>query len=156
MAKDSPNFASLLEEAPSEVSYPVSLPAGTYHCVVKGQPRYDVSSQKKTPFVEFNLVPQSALEDVDAEELTTWMDNNGKPRALNETTIRATYYTTEQAVYRLDEFHEHCGIDLTQSASRRNRNDECMNAEVLATIRHEASQDGQRTQARLVKTAPVE
>lgn len=151
-----PNFASILDEAPDEVAYPVSMPAGTYHCVVKGQPRYDKSSKKQTDFVEFTLVPQSAMDDVDADDLKAWADNkDGTTRKLQDGIIKATFYLTVKSVFRLDEFHEHCGIDLSVEASRRARNDECMNSEVMAVLRAEASEDGKTIFTRFARSAPV-
>ena len=41
-----PNFASILDEAPSEVDRPKPLPAGTYTCIVAGTPIYDKSSKR--------------------------------------------------------------------------------------------------------------
>lgn len=144
-----PNFTSILDEQPTEISRPKPLPAGTYTCVVQGQPRYDKSSRKQTDFVEFTLRPVSAEEDVDQDELNESGGLEGK-------TIRATYYLTEDAVYRLDEFHEHCGIDISEPASRRARNEECVNATVIAVVKHRASDDGQRIFAELARTAAAE
>lgn len=145
---DTPNFASILDEAPSEVDRPKPLPVGTYHCVVQA-PVYDKSSKKGTPFVMFGLRPIAVFEDVDQTEL----EESG---GLDNRTIRATYYLTEDAVYRLDEFHQHCGLDLTNQQSRRTRNDEVINAEIIAVIKHEQSDDGTQTYAKLARTAPVE
>ena len=151
-----PNFSSLLDEAPTTVESPKVLPAGTYHCVVRGSPRYDKSSKKQTPFVEFTLIPQSALEDVDESDLSAWATKaSGDVRKLTDAAIKATYYETEDAIFMLDQFHEHCGIDLSVPMSRRNRNEEVQNSEVLVVLRHEASDDGQRIFARLARTASV-
>lgn len=144
-----PNFAALLDEAPSEISRPKPLPAGTYVCVVQGSPRYDKSSKKQTPFVEFTLGVLTPGDDVDAEELAEMGGIEGR-------TIRATYYLTEDSIYRLDEFHEHCGIDLSVPASRRQRSDELTNAQVIAVLGHRASDDGSSVFAELKRTAPVE
>lgn len=144
-----PNFTSILDEAPTEINRPKPLPAGTYECVVQGQPRYDKSSKKQTDFVEFTLRPVAAGDDVDEDELNEAGGIDGK-------TIRATYYLTEDAVYRLDEFHSHCGIDISEPASRRARNEECVNASIIAVVKHRSSEDGQRIFMELARTAPVE
>src|SRR6185436_16251427 len=91
----------------------------------------------------------AAGEDVDQEALAALGGLEGK-------TQRATFYHTEGAVYRLDEFHEHCGLDLSEPNPRRQRNEECVNAEVGGYIRHEASQDGETIFARLGKTFSAE
>lgn len=144
-----PDFASILDEAPATTERPKPLPAGTYLAVVKGQPRYDKSSKKQTPFVEFTLQPTAAMEDVDQEELTTMGGFANK-------TIRATYYITEDAKWRLKDFLSHCGIDVDSMESYRTAIDEAMNSQVLATLRHRASDDGQAVFAELAKTAPAE
>lgn len=143
-----PNFSSILDEAPTEVKAPPPMPAGTYTFIVQGQPRYDKSSKKGTDFVEFTLKPIAAESDVDEDELEELGGLEGK-------TIRATYYLTEDAAFLLDQFHEHCGVDLSEPASRKARNDEVVNAEVRGYIKHESSQDGSRTFARLARTLPA-
>jgi len=140
-----PNFSSILDEAPTEIDRPKPLPVGTYLCTVVGSPVYDKSTKKGTPYVQFTLKPIAAEDDIDAEELA---DMGG----FENKTIRATYYTTEEAIYRLDEFHEHCGIDLTEPASRRSRNDDVVNAQVRAVIKHRTSDDGTQLYAELART----
>lgn len=149
MSTSSPNFASILDESPAEVERPKPLPAGTYLCVVAGVPTYDKSSKKGTPFVQFTLRPLSAESDVDPESL---LERGG----LENKSIRATYYLTDDAIYRLDEFHEHCGIDLNDESTRRQRNDEVVNAHVRAVIKHRASDDGSQIYAELARTLPGE
>ena len=146
---ESPNFASILDESPEEVSAPQPLPQGTYICTVVGSPAYDKSPQKGTPYVEFTLRPLAAGEDIDETELEETGGLEGK-------TLRATFYLTEDAVYRLDEFHTHCGIDLEDGQSRRQRNDAVMNAEVRVFVKHETSADGSRIFARFNRSLPAE
>jgi hypothetical protein len=143
-----PNFADILDESPAEVSAPQPMPQGTYDCVVLGTPVYDKSSKKGTPYVEFTLRPIAAGEDVDPTELEETGGLDGK-------TLRATFYLTEDAAYRLDEFHEHCGIDLEDGQSRRQRNDAIVNAEVRAFVKHETSTDGSRIFARFNRSLPI-
>lgn len=150
MAKaDKPNFGSLLDEAPSEVNKPKPMPEGSYLWRVQGMPRYDKSTKKGTEFVEFTLVCIAAGEDVDKEELEAM-------GGIADKTQRVTFYITEKSVYRLDEFHEHCGIDLTEEASRRQRSENCANCEIGGYIRHQASQDGESIYANLGKTFTAE
>lgn len=144
-----PNFASILDEAPTEVNRPKPLPAGTYEFVVRGVPLYDKSSKKQTDYVQFNLVPIAAHDDVDEDDLKEMGGFEGK-------IVRATYYLTEDAAYRLDEFHQHCGIDLSNKSSRRARSEACVNCSVIGVIKHRASQDGSQVFAELARTASVE
>lgn len=145
---NTPNFASILDESPTEVSAPLPLPQGTYHCVVQGLPRYDKTSKKQTDFVEFTLKPIAAEEDVDPNELDEVGGLDGK-------TIRAQFFITEDAVYRLDEFHEHCGVDLNDGQTRRQRSEAVVNAEVRVFMKHEPSQDGTRIFARFNRSLPA-
>jgi hypothetical protein len=146
---NAPNFSSILDESPSEVNAPLPVPQGVYLCVIQGTPRYDKSTKQQTPFVEFTLRPIAAEDDVDPEELESVGGLEGK-------TFRATFYLTEDAIYRLDEFHSHCGIDLDDGQSRRHRNDAVVNAQVRAFIKHQPSQDGTRIFAQFSRSLPAE
>lgn len=149
------NFGAILDRAPSEVDRPKPLPAGSYTCIVKGTPRFDKSSKKQTEFVEFTLAVQAAGEDVDEELLKEWMaKSDGTARRLQDATVRATYYITEDALWRLKDFLENCGI--TEGDSLREMIDEAPNSQVIAYIKHRPSDDGQSIFAELAKTAPVE
>ena len=128
-----PNFSSILDEAPTEVDRPKPRPVGTYLFTIGG-PRYDKSSKKGTEFVEFIGTAVGAEDDVDEEELDI---AGGLPF-----TIKFTYYLTETQKWRLDQFHEHCGIDLSEPESRKSRNDEVAGSQVLAYIKHEPATDG--------------
>jgi len=144
-----PNFASILDESPEEVRAPSPLPAGTYLTVVIGTPVYDKSTQKKTDYVEFTFRPIAAEVDVDEDELSESGGLEGK-------TLKNKYWLTEDAVFMLDQFHEHCGIDLTDGESRRHRNDAVINSEVRVVITHTTSQDGQRIFANISRTLPAD
>lgn len=148
MSTDTPNFQSILDDSPTEVERPQPLPVGTYLCTVASW-RQDKSTKKGTPFIEFTLKPVAADEDVDTDALTEMGGFDGRQ-------IRATYYITEDAVWRLDEFQEHCGVDLDDGNSRRMRLDQCINAQVLAYVKHEQSEDGSQTFMRLGRTAPAD
>lgn len=143
------SFSSILDKAPADVKPPETLPVGSYLCVVQGMPRYDKSTKKGTPFVEYTLIIQQAMDDVDADDLAAFGDVKGKP-------IKATYYDTESAGYRIKEFFEHCGLDVEAVESLRELVDQPNGCQVIAYMKHEASDDGKRTFARLAGTAPVE
>lgn len=143
------NFSGILDRSPTEIDRPKPLPAGSYICVVKGMPEYGESAQKKTPYVRFILQPIQAQDDVDQEDLTAMGGFANK-------TIRATYYLTEDSVYRLDEFHEHAGLELSEETSRRQRNEQMTGLQVGAVLKHTASQDGTATYAELARTFAVE
>jgi hypothetical protein len=124
-----PNFSkTLLDEAPDHVERPKTIPVGSYIAVV-GQWEEGESRVKHTPFVRFPLRFLSALDDVDADELEGAGGCAGK-------TARLDFYATEDAIYRLDAFHEHCGVDLSESISRKARNSEVMNAQIGVVVAH--------------------
>ena len=142
------NFASILDEAPTEINRPKPLPEGTYLCVV-GQPEEGRSSKKGTPFVKFPQRPMSPLDDVDGDALE-------EVGGLESKNLSSTYYITDDAVYRLDEFHAHCGLDLSEPLSRRTRNGEVVNSQVLAVVKHRMSEDGTQAFGEVSRTAPAE
>ena len=126
---DKPNFSSLLDDIATEVNRPKPLPVGTYTCVV-GRWEKGESSKKKTPFVKFPLRVIAALGDVDPQELEAMGGYEGR-------NLSVTFYTTEDAIYRLDEFHVHCGIDIAENElSRKALNDEVLNAQVGVVVSH--------------------
>lgn len=144
---NAPNFATILDEAPTEVAKPKPLPVGTYLCVVTGAPVFGQSTKKGTPFVEFQLRPVGVYDDVDEDALDEAGGIDGK-------LLRATYYTTPEAVWRLDEFHLHCLGDLDADSSRRSRCDDVINSEVLVVVRHVPSADNTTVYAEIARTAP--
>lgn len=131
-----PNFSkTLLDEAPDHVERPKPLPEGGYIAVV-GRWETGESAKKKTPFVRFPLRIVGVGEDVDQDELEAAGGIDGK-------TVRTDFYTTEEAIYRLDAFHEHCGLDLSEELTRKMRNDEVLNAQVGVVIKHRYPTDSE-------------
>jgi len=99
------NFAALLETNVDVIEKPKVMPMGTYAFKVLDH-EFGESSQKKTPFVQFNCSPISALEDVDEEllaEIPKWQERK----------MRVTLYITDDSLFRLKDFLEHCGLDAT-------------------------------------------
>ena len=138
------SFESILDTPATEVERPKPLPAGTYDAIVKGLPEFGESSQKKTPFARFTLAMQAAGEDVDEEELTSIGGLDGK-------SIKSTYYTTPDALFRLTDFLEHCGIELDGKTIRQ-AIDDTPNCSVKVVIGHRASEDGQQIFAEVKRT----
>lgn len=143
-----PNFASILDEAPTEINRPKPIPSGTYICVVNKWETGE-SSKKKTPYVRFTLTPIAAEEDVSEDDLADAGDLEGKQ-------LRTDFYLTPDSIYRLSEFHEHCGLDISEELSHRMRNDAVVNSQVKVHVKHRASEDGSRIFAEVDRTAAVE
>ncbi len=151
MAQAAPNrtFSSVLDTPAGDIERPKPLPVGSYVCVVQGQPRIDKSTKKQTEFVEYTLKLLEALDDVDDEALK---DIGG----IKDKTTRITFYLTENSIFRLKEFLEHCGIEMEDKGSLRQYIGEATGQQVVAHIVHEASQDGDAVYARVKNTTPVE
>lgn len=144
-----PQFASVLDMPASDIERPKPLPVGSYVCVVQGQPRIDKSAKKQTEFVEYTLKLLEALDDVDADGLEA-------VGGIKDKITKVTFYLTENSVYRLKEFLEHCGVDMEEEGSLRQYIAEAPGKQVVAHIIHEASQDGDAVYARVKNTTAVE
>ena len=145
---DKPNFASILDEAPNEVVLPPAMPNGTYNFIVKGW-EDGRTSEKGNKSIDFNVIYQSAEDDVDEEDLAAIGGCLGKPAKL-------TFWITEDAVYRLDQFHEHCGLDLTEERSRKMRNDDVIGQSFRGFVKQKPSKDGTRMYSNIERTLPAE
>lgn len=143
------SFSSVLDTPAGDIERPKPLPVGSYVCVVTGQPRIDKSAKKQTEFVEFTLKLLEALNDVDEDALK---DVGG----IKDKTTRVTFYLTENSIYRLKEFLEHCGVDMEDEGSMRQYIAEAPGKQVVAHIIHEASQDGDAVYARVKNTTAME
>lgn len=151
----SPNYASLLDKPASLDDRPKTQPQGSYLCLVKGLPAYDKSSQKQTDYVEFTFQVLQAGPDVDEDDLTAWLTKaDGTVTALTDKTFKNRFYLTDNSIFMLNDFLDHCGTDDVKI--RRERIDETPNAEVVVYIRHEGRKDGQGIQAKVGKTAPAD
>lgn len=150
-----PQLASILDRQYGDAERPKPLPVGTYRTVVTGAPRFDKSARKGTPFVEFTLKFLSAEDDVDEDDLAHALTKkSGETVPLSSKTTRVTFYETEDAIWRLDEFIKHCGVDA-EGMSRRQAIAECQNCEVLVFMKHTPSEDGEQMYANVSKTAAV-
>ena len=145
---DKPNFASILDEAPNEVVLPPAMPNGTYNFIVKSW-EDGRTSEKRNKSIDFNVIYQSAEDDVDEEDLAAVGGCLGKPAKL-------TFWITEDAVYRLDQFHEHCGLDLAEKRSRKMRNDDVIGQSFRGFVKQKPSKDGTRMYSNIERTLPAE
>ena len=145
------SFSSILDKPSSEIERPKPAPVGTYTVLIQGQPRFDKSSKKQTPFVEFALQYLAAGEDVDEDSLTDWLAG----KKLKDMSIKSTYYLTDSAAWRLVEFLDHCGAG-DEDMTPRQRIAETPGKQVVISIGHEASDDGTAIFARVKGTAAAE
>ena len=140
-----PNFAPILDRSPTEVEKPKPLPQGSYVTILKGMPKYDKSTKKQTEYVEFTHQIVSAGGDVDEDALTEAQTApDGSVRALQDVTIRNTYYLTENSLWRLKQFLADCGFDVEEEGgSFRQMIEETPGVSVGIYVKHEPSSDGQ-------------
>jgi len=125
-----PDFSQLLSKPLDEVKRPPALPAGTYYGTIKS---YELgeSSEKKTPYVRMHLTLSHAGEDVDQADL------NGID--LNKKQLRADFYLTQDADWRLKEFLESCHID-TKGRTFQSSLPDCVNAPVQMYVTQRLNQ----------------
>jgi len=145
------SFSSILDKPSNEIERPKPLPVGTYLAMVKGQPRFDKSKQKGTPFAEFTLTLLQHGEDVDAGAIKDYLGT----RKLNQIDIKDTYYLTEEAAYRLKDFCDHCGVENADGVSLGQRVAQTPGCQLLISIAHKPSDDGQRIYANVRQTSAV-
>lgn len=154
-ATATPSFASLLDKPASIDDRPKTQPQGSWLCLVKGLPFFDKSSQKLTEFAEFTLQVLAAGVDVDENDLEAWLTKaDGSKKVLTDQIIKHRLYLTDNSIFMLNDFLDHCGTD--DSKTRRDRIDDTPNCEVVVYIRHESRKDGQGVQSKVAKTAPAE
>lgn len=156
-----PDFTSVLDTPSTEVSRPKALAQGTYVWMVKGLPRIDKSTKKGTEFSEYTLQCMEACEDVDTEALKFSLTKaSGDVTPLTERSIRYTLYHTEDALWRLKQFLDHCQIpeedDEGNIRSIRERMQDVPGKILLGHIKHTPSDDGETMYANIDKTAKYE
>lgn len=144
---NAPNVSSILDRPSDTFERPKAYPIGDYDFVIKGLPRQDVSSQKKTPFLEFQLQLTAAREDVDQEAL----QGMGGLRA--DKPMKTAFYLTEEAAYRLTEFLNAVGAG-DEEESLRQRVAKTPNCTGIVTIKHSPTKDGKGVFAECAAFAP--
>lgn len=151
-ASTATSFESILDTPAEAIERPKPLPVGTYDVIVKGLPEFGQSSQKKTPFVKFTYALVDAGEDVDEDELAALLTGkDGEPVPIGERTIKDTYYTTPDAMWRLTDVLENMGID-PDGKTVRQMLDETPNSSLRILVSHRASEDGESIFAEVKRT----
>lgn len=156
-----PNFADILDTPATEISRPKPLPQGTYLWMVKGLPRLDKSTRKGTEFSEYTLQCLEASDDVDEDALKASLTKaSGEVIPLRDRSIRATFYHTEDALYRLKKFLMDLDIDEEDDDGKPRKMREMMQdvpgRQVWGHIKHTPSDDGEMIFANIDKTAKVD
>lgn len=139
------SFESILDTPVAAVERPKPLPAGTYDCIVRGMYEEGQSTQKKTPFVRFTYAIQAAGDDVDADELA-------EMGGIADKSIKDTYYTTPDALFRLTTALENMQIEGLEAKSIRQALAETPNCPIRIVVSHRASDDGENIFAEVKRT----
>ena len=157
---DKPSFTPILNKKASETEDPKLLPRGLYTFTVDKQYTIDKSPKKQTEYVRFVLHPIEAGEDVDEDELDSYLSRkDGSKKILRDVGMRLTFYTTEEAVYRLRNFLlRDLKIDNEEDLSYAQLIDEAASGDkmVMAYVKHIPNQSGDGFYAEIDRTAPVE
>lgn len=153
-------LADILEaESSGKVDRPKPVPVGSYLAKIVGQPERGTSEKKGTPFVRFGGEFIEPQDDVDEDDLDDWAKReDGTKRKLGGTNLPRnglTFYTTPDAIWRLDKFLDDLGV-LEKGKSRNDMIEEAAGREFIVNINHTSSDDGEATYANVKSTAPVE
>lgn len=132
-----PDFTQLLKTNLDTVKRPPTLAAGTYHGRITKY-EFGESKEKKTPYVQFHIQLLSAGADIASEDMR---DADGVPIDLSKRQMRRDFFLTAEAMYRLKEFIESCGIS-TSGRSLDTTIPELLNAPVLVGVVQTNSRDG--------------
>lgn len=100
-----PDFTKLLSVPAGQAKKPPVLDAADYPGVIKG---YELgeSTQKKTPYVRFNLGLTGWPEGAEPQT-----KESGEPIDLSTKSLRRDYFLTPDALWRLDEMLKAIGIE---------------------------------------------
>ena len=123
-------FENLLSTPMDSVEKPKPLPPGGFLFNVKGQ-EFGESSQKGTPFVKMLCTPMSPLEDVDTELLA-------QVNGWQKKELPLTFYLTEDSIFRLKDFLDHCGVSIAGRTFKEALPD-VINQQFTGMIIHEQS-----------------
>jgi hypothetical protein len=126
------NFRAILSQKTDEVERPRPLADGHYIGVIKSH-EFGQSSQKKTPYCRFFLIPEEETSDVPEGA------NAGIDFAKKE--LRADYYITPAALYRLSDALD-AMLGKQTGRSFDERLPETRGVRVLFFVGHRDSEDG--------------
>lgn len=170
-------FSSILDRSPKDVERPKTMPIGSYIWIIKGMYKQDKSTKKGTEYVEFTIVPQGPVQndsgenlDVDPEQLDEALSRrDGTKSAIQSKSQRFTFYLTENAIFRLEDFLRHCGFEIPTEQEKKNLSEaeldelptfkqmlaETPNRSFGGYVSHKPSDDGTQMYANVTKTFPL-
>jgi hypothetical protein len=142
------DWQKLLSKDMGDVKEPATLPGGTYLFQVQSH-RFDESSQKGTPFVEFSHKIIDMKDDVDRELLAEVGD-------LNKKLHREQFYLTDPAEFMLKNYLEALGLDTSGGRTFADAIPEATGRSVWGKVRQEPIPETDRFKAVVTSWAAVE
>lgn len=130
------SFQDLMSKAADEVEAPKPTPPGTYVLAITSTETGE-SSTKKTPFLRVHFAITEACEDVDADAI----EEAGGMEKITSRKLRHEFYITDDALFRLKDFMELCGFDLTGKTLGEIVPD-LVGSQIKASLIQKANQDG--------------
>lgn len=124
------DFNTLLSTPTDNIEKPKPLPNGTYRGVIFGAPAFREAGANQTPQVEFTVRPTGS-DDVDPAELAGIN--------LSEKVLRASFWLSKDAQYRLVDFAKSCGIGVSGRTLSEVISDLCMGTNVIMDVGSVAS-----------------
>lgn len=100
------DFSKLLNKQADQIEKPKPVPPGTYYATVGTHKFGQTTSEKQTPYVEFEIRLTQPDEDVDEEQFAEF----GGQEKLGARAMRYTFYLTDDAEWRLVNFFEALGL----------------------------------------------
>src|SRR5262245_25237482 len=145
------SFEEILDRPATENKPPPAYPTGTYHCIIDGRAEPGMA-KTGTKFLQIKFKIVSPYKDVDEEQ--------AREQQIVGKVFTNDYYITDKTSHIITEMLvDHAGIELKNGTggvkSLKELLMEAPGKQVLATLKHETSQDGRRTFHRLVGTAHV-
>jgi hypothetical protein len=98
------SFEDVMNMAAETAIRPPPFPNGTYRFLILKHTPGAAQNEKKTPLIELELKPIAALADVDQSRL---------PEDWNNRLQNYSFFMTKDAAYRLREFAEAMGVQVT-------------------------------------------
>lgn len=109
------NVKALLDRPVESAKKPSTKPPGAYSGVIASF-KFDESSRKKTPFVRLTVKNCQPLvngkDGTPAIPPEALLEEDGTPMDLTKWSPYEDYYLTEDALYRVRELMESCGINI--------------------------------------------
>lgn len=131
-------FADALDRKSDEIKRPPALPMGHYIARVTKMPAMpELSKDGRFEFLRMDCQTVSAMDDVDADDLTTFGSVAGAPFRVDFifSTDDAEVAKREGSLNRLKTFCGHCGIDI-ESGTLKEWLAQLPNAQFVVEIKH--------------------